>query len=984
MAKHKIKMSEGYKPIEHWIPQHERRTAPIALRDTLLLSEALVSRPHTAWDVNVQDQFVKADSLASRPFPPPAIVSKTDEDEERAPKDVEMWRVSLSLKEQVIGMTRPVTSDSQMASPAGTSPRSLPSLTGAASRPFSAADSDLMSSMTTPLQSGAATRASTPGLASAMKGRGGGGGGLGMLPPPQTPPLSSPGAGGTVAGVGEHGGDASMLSSPAVQGDGGGGTTGRLDAEWKMRISETHNEVYWYNTVTGESRWTKPKVKTVAKVEVESGEDQDMLSRLMSQADSVDVSRLSSSSALSRLRSAASSIGRMASVASAWSRMQSVADNHTLESISGHQEEGEARIEFDAEKYHGEYRVMHSKLEEESGGVISSSQMMRTLRQGGISMADSKRILQWAGGEGKSGWDKVRGTLGRLGSNAMGRTASNGSMLMRMSSQASFGRMPSHASSFGRSVSIRSDVSARDSPDAITWHGVCIIMTMIEWAGDGHPIPEDLPEQLRDPPPKPAALDKKGTGMIVSRKRNLDATRHWALGHEDGTQRRIVRPPLSLEEAAIQRIEGLAKGFSVRYKMKKRKIIIARVVSIVKASQIQWWWRRKLAARAPKKQEEGKADTFDPMHFRVMFRIRVFCRGWLKRARNRILLEEQSKAALIIQRKYRGMIGMRKLRRMRITMLEEACVIVQRAWRKRLEWIKIVRKEEARVKKEAKRLANAYLFGGKTSKEAREMKNASLEEFEKNTTALGRDRRRQSLYANASGQEAPGPGGFRKSGQALQASWLTTLKMMIQKEEESGDAGASGGGAVQVGGGGGEGHGGGSGTGGQTTSPPEKEAQRQRPKNISTLFGFTELKNSDEVEASIAEQRAGAAKSLHLTGMKLLRWPFGVTDKNTGRPLWLWLSSVWLSNNELKGLPMDFYMLTGLTDLRLNNNHLSGLPPQIGSMTNMVTLWLHENQISHMPPELCSLDKMTHMTLNNNRWDSTQNNTGNRSGFWLI
>lgn len=102
MAKHNIKMSDGFMPLEHWIPQHESRVAPIALRDALLLSEAQISRPHTAWDVSVQAQFVKADALAPRTFPPPAIAVKLKaEDEDEAPKDVEMWRVSLSLKEQV-------------------------------------------------------------------------------------------------------------------------------------------------------------------------------------------------------------------------------------------------------------------------------------------------------------------------------------------------------------------------------------------------------------------------------------------------------------------------------------------------------------------------------------------------------------------------------------------------------------------------------------------------------------------------------------------------------------------------------------------------------------------------------------------------------------------------------------------------------------------------------------------------------------------
>ena len=70
---------------------------------------------------------------------------------------------------------------------------------------------------------------------------------------------------------------------------------------------------------------------------------------------------------------------------------------------------------------------------------------------------------------------------------------------------------------------------------------------------------------------------------------------------------------------------------------------------------------------------------FGPMQVRIMGK------RWLRKTRERLRRELEAKSALVIQRHFRGMQGIKRVRRIKQQRLVDACVSVQRAWRKKME-----------------------------------------------------------------------------------------------------------------------------------------------------------------------------------------------------------------------------------------------------------------------------------------------------------
>jgi hypothetical protein len=105
---------------------------------------------------------------------------------------------------------------------------------------------------------------------------------------------------------------------------------------------------------------------------------------------------------------------------------------------------------------------------------------------------------------------------------------------------------------------------------------------------------------------------------------------------------------------------------------------------------------------------------------------------------------------------------------------------------------------------------------------------------------------------------------------------------------------------------------------------------------------------------------SGPNRKLVLIDMnpKMLRWPFGVSDDQMGKPPWLELRTVYVSKNLLKGLPHDFFKLTNLTDLRLDNNLMTNLAVTVSQLTNLHTLWLHNNLLETLPVEVSVLQEL--------------------------
>jgi Leucine-rich repeat (LRR) protein len=96
---------------------------------------------------------------------------------------------------------------------------------------------------------------------------------------------------------------------------------------------------------------------------------------------------------------------------------------------------------------------------------------------------------------------------------------------------------------------------------------------------------------------------------------------------------------------------------------------------------------------------------------------------------------------------------------------------------------------------------------------------------------------------------------------------------------------------------------------------------------------------------------------------KMLRWPFGVSDDQMGKPPWMELRTVYVSKNKLKGLPYDFFKLTNLTDLRLDHNLMTNLAVTVSQLTNLRTLWLHNNELETLPIEVSVLQELRYAML---------------------
>ena len=171
------------------------------------------------------------------------------------------------------------------------------------------------------------------------------------------------------------------------------------------------------------------------------------------------------------------------------------------------------------------------------------------------------------------------------------------------------------------------------------------------------------------------------------------------------------------------------------------------------------------------------------------------------------------------------MQGIKRVRRIKQQRLVDACVSVQRAWRKKMEWIKFVKEEERKALKEANRLRKEYLFGGKSNAELRKLREHALDDFEEKTSDLGRSKAHDHLDAEAG-----------KTVKPMEAfdTWMATLRALMQKEKEDDDSeGAA------------------------------AAAKKKRPGGIAGVLAYTKNSNPEHIEHSIYDQRVdGYAQSV--------------------------------------------------------------------------------------------------------------------------
>ncbi|KAI0264864.1 hypothetical protein BC834DRAFT_236946 [Gloeopeniophorella convolvens] len=76
---------------------------------------------------------------------------------------------------------------------------------------------------------------------------------------------------------------------------------------------------------------------------------------------------------------------------------------------------------------------------------------------------------------------------------------------------------------------------------------------------------------------------------------------------------------------------------------------------------------------------------------------------------------------------------------------------------------------------------------------------------------------------------------------------------------------------------------------------------------------------------------------------------------------------VFLANNEIKSLPLEFFKLSNLTVLSLRNNRLEHLPPEIVQLRALKDLDLVNNNLRFLPAEMTTMT-LAKLTVHTNPW----------------
>ena len=78
------------------------------------------------------------------------------------------------------------------------------------------------------------------------------------------------------------------------------------------------------------------------------------------------------------------------------------------------------------------------------------------------------------------------------------------------------------------------------------------------------------------------------------------------------------------------------------------------------------------------------------------------------------------------------------------------------------------------------------------------------------------------------------------------------------------------------------------------------------------------------------------------------------------------LRLLWVSNNQLVGLPTSIQRLTKLEGLYLDGNKLTELPSEIGDLSELRLLWVSNNQLVGLPTSIQRLTKLEVLHLYGN------------------
>jgi len=350
-----------------------------------------------------------------------------------------------------------------------------------------------------------------------------------------------------------------------------------------------------------------------------------------------------------------------------------------------------------------------------------------------------------------------------------------------------------------------------------------------------------------------------------------------------------------------------ARGFLSRRRRRLLLQVGQRVFQSVYATKIQRTWRVARARRARKSAIGNMVEFKGGV-------LKRCARAMTTRNRWGLEYEELEVAARRIQRKFRG--GRMKLviRRLMNQKLTAAVVCVQRGWSEYKRWIAYHRMQEDLVYEAAEDFKRHFMAALKdphlSAKEVRERRQHSLDQFMQKTNVIGR----RNVFKTLKQQQMGGE--FAKVEFKLKDAMKVSTEQVLELNGRPKDA-------------------------------------KHTDLKIQECF----YKQKTALDLSTDPCREGQEE------LKIGRWPYGLQgDHGMFR-----LTQLVISYNNLLGLPLDFYRLTNLTDLRANHNRIKILSPEISRLQALQIVWIHYNLLIELPAATGGLTKLDQLAINNNQ-----------------
>ena len=366
-----------------------------------------------------------------------------------------------------------------------------------------------------------------------------------------------------------------------------------------------------------------------------------------------------------------------------------------------------------------------------------------------------------------------------------------------------------------------------------------------------------------------------------------------------------------------------ARGFLTRKRQSAAAAAARRIFESVYAIRIQRCYRVGIARKRRKQVLGGMAET-------AQMQLKRCARAMVSRKLLGDEISELGAAASKIQRKFRSRRMKGVVRRVLDARLTVYVLILQRAWREHTRWVQWNQHEEERVFKAAAKFKHAFLnlikapeLAGKGPKAVRELRHKSLEAFHENTDIIGRQRAFRTLKQAKSGGDFGKVVSFR-----LRDAFRVTAEQVLELHDSG-------------------------------------RGELKDPHRLDLIFQDCVTHEQKSLDLSTDPSQGDSQE-------KLTRWPFGLQG-NHGM---FRLTALNISHNELVGLPLDFYRLTNLQDLRAHHNKLKVVSSDLSNLQQLKLMWMHNNMLANLPLTISTLTNLNQLSLDHNRLNSLPTSLG--------